>query len=319
MISTETVFILGAGSNFLYKFPLASDLRKNICKDFPISFIELIEKSDITNKGQLIEEAKDFADKFFKSSIESIDAFLFFNPHLSDVGKIAITFYILNAEKISMFREDCINPSKDWYTMLFNKMIEGLDPVDWNIFGENKVTFITFNYDRSLEFFLYESLMNSFTSADRLDLINELKKIPVYHVYGKPAYLPWEDGVQKLSYRSNFGIHEVTDFSVNLKLINERYDDKDYLKKIMVEISKAKEIYFLGFAYRKENLDILGVPGCITNDHRVYGTAFGVPENEIAENKVLLAKNFDHVRKGYDLPHIEDIDCYTLLRKYPLK
>ena len=115
-------------------------------------------------------EPKVFAEAFKKSSIPSIDQFLALNPNFQNVGKIAIATAMLKYEKESRFREDIDDPSKDWYRLLYEKMIEGFSSPNFlEALGDNKVSFMTFNYDRSLEHFLYESLLNSFyTSSVRI-------------------------------------------------------------------------------------------------------------------------------------------------------
>jgi hypothetical protein len=51
------------------------------------------------------------------------------------------------------------NMDRDWYKELFNLMDEKLRGPDAYLdFKENKVDFITFNYDRSLEYFLCHSI-----------------------------------------------------------------------------------------------------------------------------------------------------------------
>ena len=53
-------------------------------------------------------------------------------------------------------------------------------------FHTNKVSFVTFNYDRSLEHFLCRSLANSFakTEAEAGEVIS---KIPIIHLHGRLA------------------------------------------------------------------------------------------------------------------------------------
>ena len=53
------------------------------------------------------------------------------------------------------------------------------------------VAFITFNYDRSLEFFLLTTLKNRYQKTEQ-ECAAKLKNIPIVHLYGKLALLPWE-------------------------------------------------------------------------------------------------------------------------------
>ena len=99
-----------------------------------------------------------FASRFRKSSNKSIDLFLARNPSLVTVGKLAISLEILKSEIASKFREEIDNPALDWYSYLFDRFTDTFLDKDKFTISDNKVSFITFNYDRSLEHFLIESL-----------------------------------------------------------------------------------------------------------------------------------------------------------------
>ena len=51
-------------------------------------------------------------------------------------------------------------------------------------FGNNKLSIVTFNYDRSLEHYLLNSLM-TLHGKTRDECAQALKKIPIVHVYGQ--------------------------------------------------------------------------------------------------------------------------------------
>ena len=195
MISKKTVFVLSAGASWPYGFPTTQELRRKICQEFPVHLEKLISgegESSVLRRAQ-VQEAKELSAAFSTSSTQSIDLFLARNHKFSEIGKMAIVLCILQAEDTSCFREDMKHEKQDWYSYLFARMTEQLiEPESFKLFGKNKVAFITFNYDRSLEHFLYESLSNSFGSAPKEKIIDELNKIPIFHVYGKVAKLLWQ-------------------------------------------------------------------------------------------------------------------------------
>jgi hypothetical protein len=133
---------------------------------------------------------------------------------------------ILDAERQSKFREDIMDDEKkrqDWYSYIFQRMTDKLiEPDSYFRFAENKTTFITFNYDRSLEHFLHESLKNSFSHAGAKEIIRVVKQIKIHHVYGKDKeegtleYLPPD--------RDPYGNAYVTlqSFAKNLRIVHER-------------------------------------------------------------------------------------------------
>lgn len=58
-------------------------------------------------------------------------------------------------------------------------------------FGENPVSFIRFNYDISVEYYLFNCLKNSYRQTDD-EGAKQLRKIPIVHVHGNLGALPWQ-------------------------------------------------------------------------------------------------------------------------------
>ncbi len=91
---------------------------------------------------------KNFANKFRRSGDQSVDWFLKKFPEYGDVGKYNIIHYILEAEKQCRFLEGVKEPHQDWYWYLYREMSKypkgGTEPLE---FLDNKISFITFNYD----------------------------------------------------------------------------------------------------------------------------------------------------------------------------
>jgi len=161
MIKTPTLFILGAGASKPYGYLTGAELRADIIKNYGNYYRKLKDDSqkELPDSLETYREIRAFVQIFSNSSISSIDKFLSLNPNAALYGKIGITLSILNSEKESRFREG-VNPQEDWYTYLFNRMTEELrEPDDYKNFLKNNVAFITFNYDRSLEYILYESFL----------------------------------------------------------------------------------------------------------------------------------------------------------------
>lgn len=79
----------------------------------------------------------------------------------------------------------------DWYQYFCDKLNTSFEEFD-----QNKISIITFNYDRSLEHSLFTALKNSYAKNDR-DCASKLKNIPIVHVYGQLGYLPWQDHIER--------------------------------------------------------------------------------------------------------------------------
>ena len=334
MITEETVFIIGAGANVPYGFPTGKGLRKQICYDWWKLYDKIIgnelkasggrseeERNQFTKN--LLDEAREFINAFRRSSTESIDLFLGRNPELSAIGKRAIATCIKFAESQSKFREDMSDESQDWYSYLFTKLTDKLaTPDSYKRIGENKVSFITFNYDRSLEYFLYTSLSNSFRSIPSENLpVKEILPFDFIHVYGQLWNIPWQGG-DSIEYRVFNRFKEIDAIKDGIRVINERADGNlDQAKDL---ISRAKRIFFLGFGFADENLSVLDIPNIFDRKQSIYGTTKGFTARE--RNKIInrLKDKSDQrtlASKETFSRHLGDIllanmDCRSFLREY---
>jgi len=318
MITEETVFILGAGASAPYGYPTGKELRREICKNF-YRDLKNLEFNNLRYFYQMSEdtrqsEVKRFTRAFENSSISSIDLFLSLNPIFSHIGKIAIVLNIINAEIASTFRLD-VAENKDWYSSLYKEMTDEITSSDdYHKFKENRVSFITFNYDRSLEYFLSDSLYNSFyLQWHKIESSELLSKIPILHVYGKLADLPWQSD-RGLEYKMSRLMNNLEKMTNNIRIIYEKTNED--IKKIKELISNAKRIFFLGFGFAKENMDIIGIPEVLKHEPQIFGTAFRWTKKEILEKRKYLALSFKIKDPTMNNPNILDFNCYGLLREY---
>lgn len=320
MITDRTVFILGAGASKPYGYPTGSELREKICNNFTNQDSYFIH-NDTYKQSQLMLAQK-FANLFREAGANtSIDLFMKRNDktQFTNIGKIAILFFILEAEYASKFDEDMDKEKrgKDWYAPLLNKMMRTLTTYDsYKKFGDNAVTFITFNYDRSLEYYVHKCFKSNFKSAPE-EYLQKIggEIIKIHHVYGKIADLPWQnpDG-----YFQNYKPHRFADYIEDMiKNIQTIYEmTKEVKEDIRSSIVKAKQIFFLGFGYAKENLEAIGIPEVLKGGSRarkIYGTAQGLPENRLKEITNMFA-----AYTSLKSIHIENTDCLSLLNKHLL-
>src|SRR5712692_2519789 len=101
MISTPTVFILGAGASRPYHFPTGPELVDRICQS----------PSDEFAPFGVDEKAfQSFVNELRSSDHPSVDAFLAHRKEFEDVGKKAIAYKLIECEK-----DDTLSKTKDWY------------------------------------------------------------------------------------------------------------------------------------------------------------------------------------------------------------
>lgn len=332
MIKESTTFIIGAGGSLPYGFPLGSGLREYIVLKFVEQYSSLV-KEHLNNVGgaelRFIEQGKnelqEFSDQFFKSDT-SIDLFLTRNNEFENIGKKAIALKLLYDEMHSHFSEymklqprekdEKYIPNQNWYSYLFNEMTEEIrsfDEIDMLL--ENKVKFITFNYDRSLEHFFYTRLVANFAkkSKEKQSQIAKLvQKFGFYHVYGRIGYLPWQitDEENQIDYgKYSYPNIEKAANQIRIMHTNERPSSEQEI--IQKTIFNSKRVMFLGFAFAKENLDALGINNFINKD-LIVGTGIGYTAQEIKKVQSYFGNN----------PHIgriqinRNFDCLKILRTY---
>ena len=294
--------------------PLVSQLRGYICKNFLNNYLGLHRIYGFTNRPAREQvETEKFIEAFNQSGNFSIDLWLARNPIFNQIGKKAILTAILKMEGSSKFNENMPGDNRkyDWYSYLFDRMTNAL--IDQNAylrFKENKLGFVTFNYDRSLEYYLHNSLRHSFMdSIDGSEKFSDLISLPVLHVYGLISKLPWQDD-HGSKYQSKLSYGLVESLHSNIRVIHERTDNN--INAIKELISGANRIFFLGFGFAKENLDALDLPNTFKKDQQIFGTAFGFTEKERREIIKKLRRP-----KIITEPIIEiKMDCLTLLREY---
>jgi hypothetical protein len=332
MIEKRTVFILGAGASCPYGFPTARGLRSEIIWQFKDWYERLLTDrqklglDSINEEYPSLSEAVNLTKQFRESSTESIDLFLSRHPQFERIGKIAIALTILRAEGASKFREHA-KTGEDWYFYLFNRLTrEFTGREGYQGLGSSNIAFITFNYDRSLEYFLFSSLLHAFEGADPPKIEEQILRVPIIHVYGQIAPLKFYDRSEQefATHRLGYGKQSDSFSGVSfptiincLHVLREKRANPE-LARAQSEISKAERVFFLGFGYADENLDALGIPCGLRAEHSIYGTAMGWTSKEIHDIRSRFVAGLNRAGNTYgrDQVHIRDCDCVSLLREF---
>lgn len=266
MITENTVLILGAGSNVPYGFPTMRQLRQHIVRGFRDYYINNFTTNRDENDVKIFLRSIDRFISRFNSSTLMIDEFLS-DPDNADVrkiGKLAIICAIADFERQSTFREESKDPNSDWYTSFFQQLYRDLpDGEKYKLWNHNfKV--ITFNYDRSFEHFLYDSLIGA--HFNRIDEIKDgMNEIEIIHVYGRMARLEWQHDTTYdkdplyISYGNVKSGDQHDRCSDNIEIMFTTRLKNDRIKKIKEIIIDANKILFIGFGFDEYNLNNLGI------------------------------------------------------------
>jgi len=313
MIDTPTVLILGAGASKPYGYPLGSELKDKVIH----SLDAMVE-----NESGWVDEldinpflVKDFTKKFKDSKRPSIDSFLAKQKEeFTEIGKIAIVDAISKCEKPEIVdpkrlkSNNTMDHIDDWYSYL----IEILYECDVDQIGRN-LSIISYNYDRSLEYFFLRPLQGTFKELESIeDCAKKIAKIPIIHMYGRLEPLPWEKHLYNSNnasrdYGEKCSSDDLLKISKNIKLIQEaknnvtKYDADNLIKR-------ANKIYFLGMdLYRnRENVNLLDVS--LFDGKTLVATGYSL---ELGERN-RITKFFGHIPKVQVRPNFNISSSKTL-------
>ncbi len=268
MIGDYTIFILGAGASIPYNYPSGSKLKETV--------FSILGSSDTIRKMESMGFDKEYISAFRRglkfSATSSVDSFLEHRPEFVDIGKITMAHVLMPIEnENSLFTAG----NDKWYPYLFDNLIAD----SFDTFGDNKVCFITFNYDRSLEQFLFTALKNRYGITDD-DCASKLKNIPILHLHGKLNDLPWESNNGR-PYDGKISSCDVVKRAASeIRIIHEDIEDDRLFKKAHSYIEGSDNIFFLGFGYHRPNLDRLNLnnfaEGGILQDKYIKGSSSGL-------------------------------------------
>lgn len=255
MITKPTVLVLGAGASIPYGYPSGAGLVKDIFTNITSNnWRETYNRCGLDPK-----EMDVLKSELYLSQKSSIDAFLEHRPELMKAGKVAIALSLLSKENPDAFNDFDVR-EKGIYHFLYNSLT-----TSWKEFIENKLTVVTFNYDRSLEYFLFSALKHSYNKSDS-EVAEAIRSISIIHVHGSLGPLPWQES-GGIDYYPLFGRgndpyemgKRIKVASENIVIVSEAQPKSKEFEFANNQIIEAERIYFLGFGYYPANLERLGL------------------------------------------------------------
>jgi hypothetical protein len=210
---------------------------------------------------------KDDVDRFVtrlaRSGHYSIDAFLETVPGDTDLGKYLIAYCLKQFEDV-----DRLFPpnSSGWYQYLFNSLLGSSS----SPFSENAITLVTYNYDRSLEAYLYHALIARFDMSPDNALV-ELEKIPIIHVHGELGAFP------RVPYEQTADVDALHSTAASINIIHEITDAPSgfcspEFEMANAAINDADKVAFLGFGFHTDNIRRLDVDWSARPERKVMST-----------------------------------------------
>jgi hypothetical protein len=161
-----------------------------------------------------------------------------------------------------------------WYEYLFARMVDG------GRFEENKLSVITFNYDRSLEAFLVQALSSLYKlSPERAWDI--ARTIPIIHLYGSLGESVVSDRqAGKRGYAPDRTLATVSEAARQLRIMYEA-EGGPAEQRAREFLMQAGEVVFLGFGFHEINLDRLGLTERGSTRGGLFASRVGMGDGEI--------------------------------------
>lgn len=261
----KTVLILGAGASKPYGFPLGSELRDAICGMTTAEDMGLFADLDFHYR-----ELDEFVLTLRTSGYSSVDWFLEVRPEFATIGKAAIARCLIPFEEGGrLFPPKA--PKEHWYELLLNQL-DGFLPL--GEMGDRGVSILTFNYDRSLEHYLFKVLSTRRKSESRAAA--ELARLPIIHLHGSLGAYPALESTGR-PYHPQLTAEQVDLARRGIVVIGEADKSTPEFSRAREIIANADRVLFLGFGYQRMSLARLGLDAPSDHSRQVSGTTWHVP------------------------------------------
>lgn len=234
----------------------------------------------------------------------------------ADFGKRLIAYEILKAE------QESTKPLKDkWLGNIdwIQHLLSRIDQQDnWKEILKQTV-FLTFNYDRVLEYCIFLYLTSDKQYADAHAFIKEMQIFHVNGFIGSLEEIPF-GAVENGKYQ---------EIAKRMETVWEKRKNRNESEKEKYQgfLKNAERVYFMGFSYIPDNLESIGIPrgAEIIRNAKVYATAMGLsPQNRLRISTYLDLMDFEKRNEPEPMPEIENrilkdasavdliLDYYTL-------
>jgi hypothetical protein len=308
MFHRQTLFVVGAGASAEFDLPVGRELARQIGEMMDIRY-EFGDRSigtgDTSLYGMLTQQMRRSVHEYQQAAwlirdgialAQSIDDFIDLhrnNPFVVHYGKAALAKAILKAERNSRLFVDrhnenaVFNPAQiaDTWLVRFVHMVGRGVPRENVCEIFDRVSFIVFNYDRCIEYFLQNALrlLYGIREDEAYDIVANLH---IIHPYGVVGNAPFGNG------RADYAA-----LAEQVKTYTEQMTNGNILKAVRDEVERAQCIVFFGFAYHSQNLLMLK-PASPMRHKLMFGTAHGMSDADVEVVSHNLAGFFHPIMDG---------------------
>ncbi len=307
MFQSKILFVVGAGASKEGGLPTGNELTATIANKVDIQFGEFTKqlRGSFEIARALTLHVKDVdgqpgdVNDYFAAcrhirdampQASSIDDFI---DHQGDhkvelCGKLAIVHSILEAERNSLLfvNEREADPTLNfnhlegtWYKSFMQILTDGCRKENIHQLFEG-MSFITFNYDRCIEHFLFHALQNYYRIKpdEAADIMQGFK---ILHPYGMVGRLQWQGERVSTPFGANVSGRNLLSLSEQIKTYTERAEDEAEITEMRQVVQESEIIVFLGFAFHQPNIELIK-PTTRGNAKQVFATAKGISQSDHA-------------------------------------
>jgi hypothetical protein len=340
MFKPYTVLVVGAGASYEVNLPIGEKIKNEIQSlcTYKFNYGE-IQSGDsdfylgLLNSPLFSKDSRRLSHALSKIAngigyVSSVDNFL--EIHSDDVdlqvaAKSAIVRIIAKSEQRSKLNFDRSNVynrlspaalNETWYQGLAQILFEQVRSNDLAS-AFSPIVFISFNYDRCIEWFLLHCLSGLY-SIEKSVACKIMQGVKIYHPYGDIGDPHWSS--------NNFDFfaptlpRDVSAIAERIRTFTEPSSDDEFvsLRKVVRE---AQTIVFLGFGFHPQNLELLGSGNRFGTSKvkNIIGTSFGMSANDRADITSRLKTFFTATDSGkYTSPQVDlvDLECKDFLKAY---
>ena len=348
MFQSKTVFVVGAGASKEVGLPTGKELRETIARklefrndslgklergdreillalDDHLSQIRREHRPENRDAAPSLQDLVNAGHHIAKAMPQALSIDNYIDMHQDDkievCGKLAIVQSILEAEARSTLHFDSgkagAGPDyraleETWFNSFMQILTEdhrrdGIDRLFEN------VSFITFNYDRCIEHYLFHALQNYYviSGSEAAELLGSLD---ILHPYGQVGDLPWQpDG--RVPFGMECGALDLLAISQRVKTFTERVDDPDVLKKMRDLVYEAEVVVFLGFGFHPQNMELIKPPKG-SSAARVFATGRGISDSDCPVVEHQIKVHFGKWQREFEVHLGKKLTCSELFGEY---